>query len=199
MPKIEIEEADLLAQNRIFEAVKKIAANPKARDLLNQAQKIVDPTVVTATDYQDELRKEIAERDKKIDELAKKFEDDKTAREAEAKKQAFVSEWEAQKQVVRDRYPDLNAEGMAAIQKLAEEKAIPNFEAAAALFRELNPPATPAASDGPVHWNLFDAPQQDGMKDYIDALMKGGGEDARAEEKMIADTLAEVRGLKRAA
>lgn len=176
-----------------------MAANPQARELLNKAQKIVDPTVVTATDYQEELRKEIAERDKKIDDLAKKFDDDKAAREADAKKQAFVSEWEAQKKAVRDRYPDLNDEGMAAIQKLAEEKAIPNFEAAAALFRTLNPPATPAASDGPVHWNMFDAKEQDGMKDYVDKLMKAGGEDAAAESAMVRDTLNEIRGLKRAA
>lgn len=199
MPKVEIEEADLLAQQKIFDAVKKMAANPQARELLNKAQKIVDPTIVTATDYQDELRKEIAERDKKFTELEKKFEDDKAAREADAKKQAFVSEWEAQKKAVRDRYPDLNDEGMAAIQKLAEEKAIPNFEAAAALFRTLNPPATPAASDGPVHWNMFDAQQQDGMKDYVDKLMKAGGEDAAAESAMVRDTLNEIRGLKRAA
>lgn len=199
MPKVEIEEADLLAQQRIFEAVKKIAANPQARELMAKAQKIVDPTIVTATDYQDELRNEIKERDKRIDELNKKFDDDKAEREANAKKAAFMSEWEAQKQAVRERWPDINGEGMSAIEKLAEEKGIPNFEAAAALFRTLNPPATPAASDGPVHWNLFDAPEQDGMKDYIDKLMKSGGDDAAAESAMVRDTLAEVRGLKRAA
>src|SRR5580698_2673277 len=44
MPKVEIEEAELLASQEVVQAVNKMMANPKARSLLLHARKTSDPT-----------------------------------------------------------------------------------------------------------------------------------------------------------
>jgi hypothetical protein len=199
MPKVEIEEADFLANQQLAKTIQSMMGNPEARKKLLEAQKIVNPQVVTPKDYQDEVLSEIAkEREARLA-LEKKIEDEKKAAETEAKTREFLSSWESAKARLRDKYPDLNDKGIEEIENLAKTRGIPDLEAAGALFRELHPPATPEHPSGPSGFNLFDTPQQDDLKDDMKKLMESGGENQAVLDKMIRDTLGQIRSQRRAA
>jgi len=199
MPKVEIEEADLLANQQLAKAIQSMMANPDARKKLLEAQKIINPTAVTPKDYQDEVMAEVAkEREARLA-LEKKIEDDKKAEETDRKTKEFLASWESAKSRLRDKYPDLNDKGIEEIENLAKTRGIPDLEAAGALFRELHPPATPEHPSGPSGFNLFDAPQQDNIRDDMKKLMESGGENQQVLDKMIRETLADVRGQRKAA
>jgi hypothetical protein len=199
MAKVEIEEADFLASRQLTQAIQAMMAKPESRKKLLEAQKIVNPNAVTARDYQDEVLDEVRkERDERLA-FQKKLEDDKAAEAVERRTSEFRSTWERQKQTVRERYPDLNDKGVEDIEKLAQDRGIPDLEAAAALYRQLNPPPAIEHPSGPSGFNLFDIPQQDDMKDHMKKLMDSGGENESELNAMIRETLADVRGQRRAA
>lgn len=197
--KIEVDEAQFLASQQLVSTVQGLLNNPEARRKVFEAQKIVYPNVPTPKDFQDDVLARVEEERTARLALEKQIADDKAKAESEKRLEQFQAGWERQKAIVAQRYPDLNEAGLAEIQKLAEERGIADFEAAGALFRQLHPPAEPAAPNG-LGWNLWDTPQQDGMKEYMDLLMKSpDGINDNATNAIIRDTLLEVRGQKRAA
>jgi hypothetical protein len=195
MPKIEVEESDLLASAQTVKAVQAMLANPKARSLLLNAQKIINPNaVIPEIDAKAPIEAEIAkEREARLA-LEKRLDDEKAANEAAAKTRSFKDKWEADKADLRRQgYTD---EGVSKIEKLAEERGIPSLEAAAALFDKLNPPATVAAPSGGIGgWDLFQpaAEEDTNMK----KLLESKGEDNMALNSMINSALTEVRGKAR--
>lgn len=199
MPKVEIEEADLLANQQLARTIQAMMANPDARKRLLEAQKIVNPQAVTPKDYQDEVREEVTKLRADIEADKKARDEAATKAESERKTQEFLAQWERAKANLREKYPDLNDKGIEEIENLAKTRGIPDLEAAGALFRELHPPATPAQPSGPSGFNLFDTPAQDDLKDDMKKLMESGGDNEQTLNKMIRDTLDQVRGNRRAA
>lgn len=189
---VEIEEADLLAKDRVVNLYSQMLANPKARELLETAVKTVNPQIATPiTDAKSEVLSELGkEREARLA-LEKRLDDEKADREAEKARQQFANTWERQKARVRAErgYTD---EGIAEIEKLCEERGIPDFEAGALLFDKLHPPPAVEAPAGFGSWNLFEPASHDG--EDFKKLMDSKGEDEMALRRLVDGTLTEVRG-----
>lgn len=198
---IEVDEAQYLAQQQTVQALSQIVANPKAKKLLLEAQKVVNPNITIPQDYQDEVRTEFeAKLKKQSDEFEafKKAQEEKEAKDKEeAAKRAFVDNWESAKGRLRGQgYQD---EGIAAIEKLAQERGIPDLEAAAALFDRLNPPATPIQSGrGYGSMNLFEPPEDKSQAEQMKKLLESRGEDESTLNQMISSALRDHRSARAA-
>lgn len=201
MPQVQIEEAELANLRGNSTALGQMLANKDARSLLLKAQKIVKPdAVIPEIDAR-------APVDEALETIRKEMADDRAARAKEKTDEderrrldAFKNSWDAQKRVIRDRYPALNDAGIDEIEKLAKERGIPDLEAAGALFMQLHPPAPvgdPNAG-GMGGWNFFDAPQ-DNMKEHMAKLMESKGDNEPELNSMIREAIADVRGQRRAA
>jgi cytochrome P450 len=198
MARVEIEEADLKANQTLANTIQAMLRHPEARKRVLEAQKIIQPNAVIpeidaakpVTDAIEAMRKEMAEERAA---RQKEKEEELTARRVND----FKSSWERAKDTVRGLYTDLNEDGISAIEKMAEERGIADFEAAAALWRRDHPPATPQAPGG-SGWAFFEDPQ-DNVKEFMEKQMASKGEDESGLARQVNSVLADIRGTKRAA
>jgi len=188
----EIEESEFVANVKLRELYGNLLRNPKSREKLEAAIREIDPNAATPlTDAKAEIRDEIAkEREARLA-LEKQIADEKAEREAQSRRDAFANSWEKQKAGLRaEGYTD---EGIAEIEKLAEERGIPDLEAAEALFRKRHPPTDVSApTNGYGSWNLFEPTSRD--DEQFKKLLDTRGEDEIALRRMIDGTLTELRG-----
>ena len=199
MPKIEVEEAEWNARGQLTNVISNMLKHPTGRAKLLQAQKEVYPdTPIPEIDAAKPVLDEVGKVRKDFEDYKKSREELDAKREQDARLTAFANEWEGAKQRVRDRYPDFNDKAIEEIDKFAQEKGIPDFEAAAARYREMHPPATIAEPSGSGGWGFFEE-HQDSMKDNMEKLMQSHGDNEAVTGKMVNDALAEIRGGRRAA
>lgn len=200
MPKnVEIDEADLLAKNQVVGLVDLILKNPGARKQFHQAVKTVRPdTVIPEIDAKDEVMAALEiERQARLA-LEKQIADDKAKVEADAKTASFVAKWNGQKDKLRSEgWLD---DGLAEVEKMAQERGIADLAAAAALYEKEHPPAepvTPAAGIG--SFDLFREQGED--KDMMKKLLESRGEDDSALSSLVNSALTDLRsgGRRRAA
>lgn len=190
MPKIEVEEGDLRASQAVMQTVNEMLANPESRKLVLQARKIANPKApipeYDATQAQNEqlqaIRKELAE-----DRAAR----EKERAEAEERRQLdeFKSGWEKQKAQLRaEGWTD---EGIANVEKHAQERGIADLEIAATHWEKLNPPPAPVQPNGFGSWGFFD--QQDDDDKFVKAMLESRGEDEGALHREVQAALQEAR------
>ena len=197
MAKIEVEEAEWNARGQLTNVVSELLKHPESRPLMLEAQKKRFPeSVIPEID----AAKPVLD---KVDALSKKFDDyvskeqERVAKEMnDAKIRAFADKWAAQKVAVRERYPDFNDTALEEIEKMATEKGIVDFEAAADHYRRLNPPAA-IQSPQTGGWGFFDD-NADTLKDSMDKLMQSRGDNDAVTNKMVNEALADVRGRRAA-
>ena len=196
MAVVQIEESDLLAKNNLARHFEKLMGNPKARKLVQQATKEVDPTaVIPEIDSQTEVLGEVANIRAELAAMRKADEDRRTQEESDKRLQAFQNSWNGQKEKLRSQ--GWQDEGITAIENLAQERNLADLEAAAALFEKIHPPSNPVspASLGLGGFDLMTPPEND-AKD-IEALVKGYGEsrsdDNSALSHLINSALNDVR------
>lgn len=187
----EIDEAEYNQLTALRGAASKIVANPQARKLLEQAQKLTDPNAATPT-----LDEEAA-RLAPVKELEKTFTDKIAALEkerADEKRQANIDVI-AQRQtagLIRLRKAGYTDEGVAAIQKLMDDKGLLEVEDAVAIFERNNPPQVPVTPGGIGGWNFTDmAGKQD--KSIAD-LIASKGESEQVTDRMARQALQDFRG-----
>lgn len=190
MARIEIDEAEYMAQRSVIEAVNGMMANPSTRRKVLEARKeafpgAVIPELDAAKPIQDDvskLREELA---------AQKAE--RAAEKAEAAQErvtsAFASKWNAKKDAIRAE--GYNEEYISKVEELAHERGIPDLDAAQALFDRLNPPPAVSAP-GDSGWNFFADNKHDG-DDYIKRLMDAKGDDDRLVTAEAGRTLQDLR------
>jgi hypothetical protein len=200
MAAVQIEEAELLNHRGNTAALAAMLANKDARKLVLQAQKIVKPdAVIPEIDARAPVDEAVAALTKRLDEEKAEREKEKRERDEKERLDSFKNSWERQKQIVRDRFPDINDQGIEAIDALAKERGIPDFESAADTFRRLNPPASVGdSSSGTGSWGFFESPP-DNLKEHMKVLMDTKGQSEATTNKMINEALAEYRGQRRAA
>lgn len=199
MPKIEVDEADYQQSTQLRQRFEKALRDPKNRAKLLEAWQEANPDIVIPeVAAKKPVMDEVQAVTKKFDDFIKEQANKEAKREEDARINAFKSSWESQKKAIRDEY-QLNDAGVSEVEKLAQERGIPDLEAAAALFRKLNPPAEVGAPAGGVGgWGFFEEPQ-DNMKENMEKLMKSSGDNDQVLNSMIRETLADVRGQRRAA
>lgn len=188
---IEVDEGQFLATRGLVSLYEQMNANPKARELLNSAAKIVRPDMPTPeNDAKAEIRAELeAERTERLA-LQKRIEDSETARELAERTREFTETWNAK--IGRLRGAGYTDEGIEKIQKLAEERGIVDLDAAAALFDKMNPPAAISQPGGGIAGlDLFQMSSQD--DEDFKKLLESEGDNPAAERNMINKALTDYR------
>ena len=186
----EVDETEFLNSQTVIRTVNAMMNDPKARKLVQQAQKIVNPNVVIPElDAAEPVLTEMTALREENAKLAKRMDLEKEERENSARIASFTQSWEAKKSGLRQRgYTD---EGITAIEALAEERGIVDLEAASALFDRLHPPAELA---DPTSFNSFTMFENGTTNEDFKKLLEAQGDDSVAERNMINAALAEVRG-----
>ena len=190
MALIEVDEVEYQAQRRVTDAMQKLMANPKTRQMVLQAQKTLNPDLpIPEIDATEPLRGEISTLGDKFDALQKQLAEERAER-AQAEKMAKLrAEWDRGAAKLRaNGYTD---EGLQLVEKFMEDKGISDHEIAAAAFERLNPPAEPVKSVGGNRFDLFEPGNR---TDESMAKLFANPEDPMALNSIINDTLRQVRG-----
>ena len=129
MAAVQIEEAELLNHRGNTAALAAMLANKDARKLVLQAQKIVKPdAVIPEIDARAPVDEAVAALTKRLDEEKAEREKEKRERDEKERLDSFKNSWERQKQIVRDRFPDINDQVIEAIEAAKTE--MPSLEIA---------------------------------------------------------------------
>lgn len=190
MAKIEIEESELSNLKRVNDVAALIGKNPKARALLQEAVAIAAPDEAGS---EHAIRREFSEQfagvSKKIDDFIEAQNKEREDRKADEARRELEGRWAKGKGKLREAgYTD---EGIAAVEKLMEERGIPDHEAAASLHEKLQPPPEPVVTGG-SRWNWFDRNAEAENDVAYKALMSGDDDGWLA--RSIPQALKEVRG-----
>lgn len=194
MPKIELDEEEYNRLLKTQGTLAKIAENPKARVLVEQAHKLVDPTAKTPTlDANAPMETALEAVNKTISDFTKKQEDREAAEKADRELTALKNRQDDGWNRLRgDR--SWTAEGLKKVEAYMSEKGILDPEDAAALVLRDNPPPPPAMPGGTGAWNFLGDVSNDGDND-IKKLIEKRGEDEGLLHKMSQAALSEVRGV----
>ena len=190
----EIDETEYVAQRNLATLVQTMLNNPQARELLHKATKIVNPAaVIPEVDAKEAVLGELAKTNERLAALTQEREEEKAQREADKRTAEFAAGWNRQKStLIKNGYTD---EGIAGVEKLAEERGIADLEAAAALFDRLHPPPDPVQPRGSGNWDLFEGAQDSDEEERKRLL--ANPDDAGALGGLINKALADARGGRR--
>lgn len=169
---VEIDETELANLRSVQTTVAKMLDNPKARKLVLQARKEVDPAaIIPELDAAAPVMAEMTELRTLVTDFIKSSNERESKREEDARSNAFARQFEQGRAKLRGAgYQD---EGIAAIEKLMEQKGIVDHEDAEAIWRDRNPPPPPAVSSG-SRFDIFNPPKEDDAA--MKALMAGDDE-----------------------
>ncbi len=194
MPTVEIDEIELRNLNTIKNTVDTIIRHPKARKLVEQARKIVDPNAVTpALDAEAEQNAPLTELSKTVSDLRKQIEDDKAEREKNAKLSSISNTINEEKAALRRA--GWTDDGLKKVDEIMEKKGILSPLDAATIYERDNPPALPATPSGSGNWNFIGSVGE-GEAD-LKKLIETRGESSSLIDKMAREALNEVRGASR--
>lgn len=193
MPKvaIEVDEVEYANQQRLTQLYAKMMADPKAREQLTRAAKLVNPQAVTPElDAKDEVLARLAESDAKREALEARIVADQAEREQEKQLAAFTQTWEQKRGALRKMgYLD---DGIAKIEEFAQERGLADLEAAEALFAKQNPPQQVAQSSGFAPFDSFNPSERDN-ENFKKLIANGGQDDPLLENQMIREVLDDYR------
>lgn len=190
---IEIDEEEYNRLQRTAATLGKIASNPKAKALVEQAHKLVDPEAKTPTlDQQQPLleavetvNKTIADFTKAQQERDAKADSDRKLNELKAQQDASWRELRADRTWTDD--------GLKKVQEYMETKGLLDPKDAAALFLRDNPPPPPATPGGTGGWDFISGTAASGDDD-MKKLIESKGENNQLLDKMSREALMEIRG-----
>lgn len=188
--QVEVDETEYQNQQQLTRLYGSMMQDPKSRELLTKAAKIVNPKAVTPElDAKEEVLAALAaEREERLA-LQASIAADKAERAEKENLQAFSTSWEQKRGGLRKiGYTD---DGIEKIEQLAQERGIVDLEAAAALFDRMNPPQPVTASSGFAPFDTFNPSDRD--NENFKALMEAKGDDPMTENKMIREALDDYR------
>lgn len=190
MPTIEVSEEEMAAwpeMKHVYGVAKRIAAEPTARELMQEAVLRAAPD---AAGPEARIRQENKERESKLerkfDEFLASQNEEKRMREAAEAKRNLESEWLNGRSSARKAGYD--GESLQNLEKFMEERNIADHDVAIAYFERLNPPPPPTMSSG-SRWNLFEP-----AKDGPDMKLLFDGNDEGFLDQAIPAALKAARG-----
>ena len=208
MPKVEVDESDLLASQATIKALNEMLANPAARRLVLQARKIADPkAVIPEIDAAAPINATLAELATQREADRKAAAEERAALQAEraaekaerlAEKEAarqaqlisdFEANWSRQKASLRQE--GWRDEGIAEIVAHAEKHGIADLEIAAAHWEKLHPPAEPVQPNSTGSWGFMDNVPDDDK--FVKAMLASKGDDEGALNAEISASLRDFR------
>lgn len=188
---VEISEEDFIRSKQLRDVTASILKNPKAKRLLQQAHKLVDPNAVTP-DLDEDERSNAAY--KELHDRLTAFEKEAKEKEAKAEQDRTLAALNASidSGIAKLRAAGWTDEGVNGVRELMEKKGILDVEDAAILFEKANPPPPPSTPSGSGSWGFFEMPG-DGQDD-LKKLIASKGDDESLLRKMTSEALTEVRG-----
>lgn len=187
MAKIEIDENEYADLKRVAEVAKVIGANPKAREMLQQAVALAAPEQAGP---EIRIRQEVTERigglEKTLTDFISEQKKDREEREAASKQRELEERWLQSRSKAREA--GYTAEGLEKLEEFMEKNGVADHSLAIPAFEKLNPPPEPVMT-GSSGWNFFDQ-AKDNLS--IEALMKGDTDAFLAQA--IPDALKDARG-----
>ena len=200
---VKASKADATIRNRLT-ALSTGVAPSRMRPYIITVSGASDPTSISVVlKFSNDIKNDIAaapisaeltETRTQIAALQKRLDDDAAERASSAKVNEFASQWNGAKaQLQRER--GYTAEGIAEIEKLAQERGIPDLEAAAALFDRLHPPPEPVQPAGIGSFNFFEPTEKDG--EDMKKLLESRGESEQVVMKMAREALNDFRSGRR--
>ena len=196
MPTREVDEVELLRLQRQDATVQNIWKNPKAKRKILEAVKDADPNArIPELEIEEAARAPVMALETQVAELTKQIATDKAEREKETKLNALSGNVEKGKAKLRkEGWTD---EGVAAVEKLMEEKGILDVEIAAAFYEKQHPPQAPATPSGVGSWNFMEPVSEEDA--YTKAIV-ASKEAANNEQLVMREAnkaLQEFRGAQR--
>jgi len=193
MPAVEIDEAELARLRSVETRVGALLKNPGARKKLAAAVKDVNPKdpLAAEADVVDPIDKKFADLEAQLAAERKARED----AEAERDKKATLAQLHDQRSrgIAALRAEKWTDAGIAAVEKLMEEKGILDPLDAAAIYERNHPPPTPIApTSGSGGWNFMAPPAEE--QGDLKSLIETKGESIPLVDKMAWDAIQEVRG-----
>jgi Skp family chaperone for outer membrane proteins len=194
MPITEIDETELLQLRQLQGIARKMAQNPKAAKLFEQAHKEIDPNAVTPHIDRDKAISEPMEAAlKKIADLEAKLQKDAEDRDQNTKLSDLNRKVEdGFAQLKKDGWQD---EGLKLVDTLMKEKGILDPMIAAAYVEKQHPQQEVVTPGGIGSWNFIES-VQDGEAD-LKKLIETKGNSESLTDKMAREALAEIRGPSR--
>ncbi len=190
---VEVDEAEYNQMVALRGVASKIVANPAARRQLEQAHKLVDPNAATPLlDQEAAQLAPVKEMEKTLNERIAKFEKEREDEKREATLAGIAQRQSAGlAQLRKQGYTD---EGVAAVQKLMEDKGLLDVDDAVAIFERANPPQMPSTPQGGMtgtSWG-FITNNDESDKD-IQALIASRGDNEAVTDRMVQRSLQESR------
>jgi len=194
VPKVEVDEDELVASRKLTSLVSAMMKNPKAKLKLQEAVKEHDPSYVTPElDSQRAVQEPIDELRKELAAERKAREDEKAERERNDKLRALDGQVEAG--FAKLRSEGYMQPGLDEVRKIMDEKGILDPLIAAAYWEKLHPPPTVVTPVGAIgSWNFTDT--SDGSDD-VKKLLETQGRSEPLADKMAMAALADVRNQRR--
>lgn len=191
---VEVDEEELLRDRTLRGVLNKMLSNPKAKLLVQQAHKLVDPQAITpeldqtngAASAVDEVKGEVAS-------LRAQLATEKTEREQAEKLLQLGDKIERGLNKLRSK--GVTEEGIAGVRKIMDDEGITNPDIAWDHFEKLHPPQNPVSNSGSGAWNFMD--MQTDSSDDLKRLVETKGENVPLLDKMARDALNDVRGQSR--
>jgi len=194
MAAVEIDEVELLRLRKQDSTVHALLANPKAKRKIFEAYREADPNVrIPELEIEEAARAPVQKLEQTVADLQKQIADDRAEREKNAKLGSLHGTIEQGKaELRRAGWTD---EGIAAVEKVMEEKGTTDIAMAAAYYEKLHPPQAPIAPRGHGGWNFMQE-VNDGEAD-LKRLLDTRGDNEIAVDKMAHDALNDFRGASR--
>jgi hypothetical protein len=191
---VEVDEDEWNRMTTLRAVAAKIVSNSSARKMLEQAHKMVEPNAPTPMlDAEAAHLAPIKETEKRLSEEIAAL---KKEREDEKREQTLASIAQRQQdglnRLRRNGYTD---EGVAAVQKLMEDKGLLDVDDAVAIFERNHPPQVPATPGGGITgqpWNFTDVGAGEADKSIQQLIDTRGGNDSLVD-RMAANALNEFR------
>jgi len=183
---VEVDEAEYNQMVALRGVATKIVANPAARKRLEEAHKMVDPNAATPLlDQETAQLAPVKELEKTVNERIAKFEKEREDEKREATLKAIADKQTAG--LTRLRKQGYTDEGVAAVQKLMEDKGLLDVDDAVAIFERANPPQAPSTPSGGMTgtaWGFAD--NSDSDKSIQELIATQGKSDSVTDRMAIA-------------
>lgn len=191
---VEIDENELMQLRRLQGVATQMLNNPKAKRLLEQAHKEVDPAAPTPTLEQDQLLTEASSGVRKeMEDLKAQLAEEKAERE-KAERLAKINDG-IETGIKELRQAGWQEDGIKLVRDLMDEKGITDPMIAAAYVEKQHPPQQPATPSSTGAWNFLEN-VSDGEED-LNKLISSRGEDNMLVDKLAFGALNDVRGTPR--
>ncbi len=189
---VEVDENEYNQMVALQQVARKIVAKPESRKLLEQAQKLVDPNAATPLlDQEAAQLAPVKELETKVNERIAKFEKDREDEKREATLAAIADrQTRGLAQLRKAGYTD---EGVAAVQKLMEDKGLLDVDDAVAIFERANPPQMPSTPQGGMTGTAWGFADNNDADKSIQELIATRGQSDSVTDRMAAAALRDFR------